>query len=167
MLHSFATVVAIIILITVITPGFIGAGVLITCLYWLIGAFYLKASRDLKRIESVQRSPLYQHFGETLAGVSTIRAYGDERRFIRENLQQIDAHNRPYFYLWACNRWLGFRVDMAGALVSFFAGVFVVLSAGKIDAGAAGLSLTYAITFTDNILWVVRLYALNEQNMNS
>ncbi|KAH0609923.1 uncharacterized protein H6S33_012469 [Morchella sextelata] len=167
MVHSLASVIAIVILISVITPGFLGAGVIISMLYWLIGAFYLRASRDLKRIESIQRSPLYQHFGETLTGVATIRAYGDERRFVRENLNKIDAHNRPFFFLWACNRWLGFRVDIAGALVSFFAGVFVVSSVGKIDAGLAGLSLTYAITFTDNVLWVVRLYAMNEQNMNS
>ncbi|KAF8428575.1 hypothetical protein EV426DRAFT_584868 [Tirmania nivea] len=167
MIHSIATVVAIVVLITVITPGFIVAGIFVSALYCLIGAFYIRASRDLKRLESIQRSPLYQHFGETLAGVATIRAYGDERRFVRENLHKIDCHNRPYFYLWACNRWLGFRVDFAGALVSFFAGVFVVVSVGRIDAGLAGLSLTYAITFTDNVLWVVRLYSMNEQNLNS
>jgi ABC-type multidrug transport system fused ATPase/permease subunit len=69
--------------------------------------------------------------------------------------------------LWACNRWLAFRVDIAGALLAFFAGMFVIINAGKMDAGLAGLSLTYAITFTDNVLWVVRLYAMNEQNMNS
>ncbi|KAF8533369.1 P-loop containing nucleoside triphosphate hydrolase protein [Trichophaea hybrida] len=167
MIHSLGSVIAIVILISIITPGFLAAGVLITGLYVLIGIFYLRASRDLKRIESIQRSPLYQHFGETLSGISTIRAYGDERRFIRENLQKIDDHNRPFFYLWACNRWLGFRVDIAGALVAFFAGAFVVINVGKIDAGLAGLSLTYAITFTENVLWVVRLYAVNEQNMNS
>ena len=80
MIHSLGSVVAIVILISVITPGFLFAGVLITFLYTLIGVFYLRASRDLKRIESIQRSPLYQHFGETLSGISTIRAYGDERR---------------------------------------------------------------------------------------
>jgi ABC-type multidrug transport system fused ATPase/permease subunit len=167
MIHSLGSVVAIVILISVITPGFLLAGMLISGLYTLIGAFYLRASRDLKRLESIQRSPLFQHFGETLSGVSTIRAYGDERRFVRENLQKIDDQNRPFFYLWACNRWLGFRVDIAGALVSFFAGVFVIIRVGKIDAGLAGLSLTYAITFTDNVLWLVRLYANNEQCMNS
>jgi ABC-type multidrug transport system fused ATPase/permease subunit len=167
MIHSLGSVMAIVILISVITPGFLLAGLVITILYCLIGAFYLRASRDLKRIESIQRSPLYQQFGETLSGVSTIRAYGDERRFVRDNLQMVDDHNRPFFYLWACNRWLSFRVDSVGALVSFFAGVFVVLNVGKIDAGLAGLSLTYAITFSDNVLWVVRLYATNEQNMNS
>lgn len=35
------------------------------------------------------------------------------------------------------------------------------------DAGLAGLSLTYAITFTEHVLWLVRLYSLNEMNMNS
>src|SRR5204863_8215493 len=116
----------------------------------------MRSSRDLKRLESVMRSPLYQQFGETLAGITTIRAYRDERRFIRDNLNRVDTHNRPFVYLWATNRWLAFRIDITGALVSFFAGVFVVLSVGRIDAGAAGLSLTYAVTFTENVLWLVR-----------
>ncbi|PWW78180.1 P-loop containing nucleoside triphosphate hydrolase protein [Tuber magnatum] len=137
-----------------------------------LGRIINRFSKDMEAVDqevapSIQRSPLYQHFGETLSGISTIRAYGDERRFVRDNLSKIDNHHRPFFYLWACNRWLSFRVDIAGALVSFFAGAFVVLSVGKIDAGLAGLSLTYAVTFTDNILWLVRLYAVNEQNMNS
>ncbi|KAK6541507.1 hypothetical protein TWF694_007315 [Orbilia ellipsospora] len=166
-IHSLAYVMTIIVLITAITPGFLIAGIAITTIYYLIGSFYLRASRDLKRLESVQRSPLYQHFGETLAGITTIRAYGDERRFVRDNLEKIDKHNRPFFYLWVANRWLAWRCDVAGSLVSFFAGVFVILSVGKIDAGLAGLSLTYAISFNDNVLWVVRLYAMNEQNMNS
>lgn len=167
MIHSLASVIAIVVLITVITPGFLFAGVIISILYWLIGMFYLRASRDLKRLESIQRSPLYQHFGETLAGITTIRAYGDERRFVRENLHKIDNANRPFFYLWVANRWLAWRVDVAGSLVSFFAGLFVIWNIGTIDAGLAGLSLTYAISFNDNVLWVVRLYAMNEQNMNS
>lgn len=165
--HCLASIITIVILISVITPGFLIAGFFITVLYTLIGRFYLNSSRDLKRLESVHRSPLYQQFGETLTGMTTIRAYGDERRFIRENLTKINTQHRPFIYLWAANRWLAFRVDVVGALVAFFAGVFVVRSVGRIDAGAAGLALTYAVTFTENVLWFVRLYSANEQNMNS
>ncbi|KAF2631314.1 hypothetical protein BU25DRAFT_361406 [Macroventuria anomochaeta] len=165
--HCLASIITIVILISVITPAFLIAGVFISVLYFLIGRFYINSSRDLKRLESVHRSPLYQQFGETLSGMTTIRAYGDERRFIRENLAKINTQHRPFIYLWAANRWLAFRVDVVGALVSFFAGTFVVLSVGKIDAGAAGLALTYAVTFTENVLWFVRLYSANEQNMNS
>jgi ABC-type multidrug transport system fused ATPase/permease subunit len=165
--HCLASIITIVILISVITPAFLIAGVFISILYFLIGRFYINSSRDLKRLESVHRSPLYQQFGETLSGMTTIRAYGDERRFIRENLAKINTQHRPFIYLWAANRWLAFRVDVVGALVAFFAGTFVVLSVGRIDAGAAGLALTYAVTFTENVLWFVRLYSANEQNMNS
>ena len=161
------SLISVVVLICVITPGFLVAGFFITMIYFAIGQFYLRSSRDLKRLESVQRSPLYQQFGETLSGIVTIRAYGDERRFIRDNQSRVDTHNRPFIYLWAANRWLALRVDFTGALVAFFAGVFVILSIGRIDAGSAGLSLTYAVMFTENVLWLVRLYSVNEQNMNS
>lgn len=165
--HCFASILTVVALISIIIPAFLIAGVFISLLFFFIGMFYINASRDLKRLESVQRSPLYQQFGETLSGMTTIRAYGDERRFIRENLTRVNTHNRPFIYLWAANRWLAFRVDVVGSMVSFFSGVFVILSIGRLDAGAAGLAMTYAVTFTDNVLWFVRLYAANEQNMNS
>ncbi|KAJ5665160.1 uncharacterized protein N7477_007608 [Penicillium maclennaniae] len=167
MLHSLASVIMIVILISVITPGFLIAGVFITLVYTALGAVYLNSSRDLKRLESVQRSPLYQQFGETLNGIVTIRAYGDGPRFMVDNHRRINAYNRPHIYLWASNRWLALRVDWTGALVSFFSATFVLLNIGKIDAGAAGLSLTYAVTFTENVLWLVRLYSEVQQNMNS
>ena len=107
-------IVAIVTLISVITPGFLIAGVLLSVVYFCIGMFYVKSSRDLKRLESVQRSPLYQQFGETLSGIITIRAYGDERRFVRDNFIRINTHNRPFIYLWAANRWLALRIDWAG-----------------------------------------------------
>ena len=164
---SLFSLVSTIVLICAITPRFLIAGFFITLSYFAIGQLYIRSSRDLKRLESVQRSPIYQHFGETLSGVVTIRAYGEERRFIRDNQTKIDTHNRPFIYLWAANRWLALRVDFVGALVAFFAGVFVILSINTVDAGSAGLSLTYAIMFTENLLWLVRLYSANEQNMNS
>ncbi|KAM7186969.1 ATP-dependent bile acid permease [Rhypophila sp. PSN 637] len=160
-------IVVTVVLIAYITPGFLIPGVFITAAYVFLGQFYLYASRDLKRLESVQRSPLFQQFGETLSGVTTIRAYGDERRFIRDNLASINSQLRPFIYLWGANRWLSFRTDLLGDMVAFFAGVFVIISLGKIDPGSAGISLSYAIGFADNILWLVRLYASNEQNMNS
>lgn len=163
---SLASIISVVILISIITPKFLVAGIFISILYFAIGTFYLRSSRDLKRLESVQRSPLYQQFGETLSGIITIRAYRDEKRFMHDNQHRVDTFNRPFIYLWAANRWLAFRVDVTGALVALFASVFVITDK-NMDAGAAGLSLTYAITFTESVLWLVRLYAVNEQNMNS
>ena len=166
-INSLLTVVAISILISVITPSFLIASVFIAALYWAIGTFYLTSSREIKRIDSISKSPIFQHFGETLSGISTIRAYGVTNRFIEQNLSTIDDNNRPFFYLWVANRWLSFRIDFAGAFVTFSAAALAMLSVGKIDSGLAGLSLSYAITFSEKALWIVRLYAIVEMNMNS
>ncbi|GMM34412.1 hypothetical protein DASC09_017370 [Saccharomycopsis crataegensis] len=155
------------VLIVSITPAFFLFAVFIMGMFYLIAVFYLTLSRELKRYESISRSPIHQHFSETLIGVTTIRAYGDEHRFMRQNLDKIDKNNGPFFYLWVANRWLHLRVDTAGSFVTFFAGAFVILSVNYLDAGLAGLSLSYAISFTESALWIVRLYAEVEMTMNS
>lgn len=157
----------VIVVIVYIMPLFIGAAVLITAIYYAIGVFYLASSRELKRLDSLTRSPIYTSFGEMLNGVTTVRAYADERRFMVDNLKRTDTHNRPFFYLWVANRWLSIRIDFAGALVSFLTALFIMLNRDHIDAGLAGLSLGYALTFSEFILWVVRLSSVCEMNMNS
>lgn len=166
----FACVVACVstlMLIAVITPGFLFFAFFIAVLYYMVGYFYMSLSRELKRFESVTKSPIHQHFSESLTGVATIRAYGVETRYMKENLAAVDTNNRPFFYLWVANRWFAFRNDLVGSLVMLTSGFFVLLSIGKIDAGLAGLSMSYAISFSENALWIVRLYANVEMNMNS
>ncbi|KAK9376594.1 uncharacterized protein V1513DRAFT_483259 [Lipomyces chichibuensis] len=167
LMHSIVALAIILILITSILPRFLFAAVLICLIYYVINIFYLRSSRELKRIQSITRSPIYQHFGETLAGLSTIRAYACERRFMYQNLIYIETNLRPYTLLWACNRWMCLLVQSAGGLVATFAGTFVLLSRGSIDSGLAGLVLTYAITFSENMLYLVMLYAVTEMDMNS
>ncbi|GMM56145.1 bile acid-transporting ATPase [Maudiozyma humilis] len=165
--YSLVECVAIVILITVITPQFISVAIMISIMYYLIGYFYMAGSRELKRLDSITKSPIYQHFTETLVGVTTIRAFGDEIRFIKENLLKIDDNNKPFFYMWVANRWLSFRIDIVGAFVVFGAGIFILLNIKNLDSGLAGISLTYAISFTEGALWLVRFYAEVEMNMNS
>lgn len=165
--YSLVECITIVFLITFITPQFIVIALVVTILYYFVGLFYIAGSRELKRFDSITKSPIYQHFSETLVGVTTIRAFGDEIRFIKENLEKIDANNKPFFYLWVANRWLSFRVDLVGALVVLGAGIFILLDIDKIDVGLAGISITYAISFTEGALWLVRFYSEVEMNMNS
>ncbi|KAJ1773796.1 Transporter of the ATP-binding cassette (ABC) [Coemansia sp. RSA 1813] len=166
-LTELISAIAILIVIAVITPAFTLGAILVAGIYWVIGILYLTTSREVKRFESVTKSPIYTQFGETLNGVSTIRAYGQEARFQKTNYRKVDENIRSFIYMWGANRWLSIRVDLVGALVSFMAGLLALTATRRMDAGLAGLSLTYALNFTEHVLWVVRFYSVNEMNLNS
>lgn len=105
----------------------------------------MAAMRQLRRLNSVSKSPIFSHFGETLTGVSTIRAYSSERRFIKQMENKID-NNLSFFYPdTISNRWLAVRLEFIGTLVTFFSCLFVVLSRDTLSAGNAGLSISFSL----------------------
>ncbi|ROV98773.1 hypothetical protein VMCG_06779 [Cytospora schulzeri] len=164
-----ATVVMVVVLILWVIPGFALLLVLgvIFLAYYYITALYIRGAQDLKRIESIARSPLYQRVGETIAGYVSIRGYGREGIFAVEHGSLVDGLNQPYLLLWASKQWLTMRVNILSSIITFATGAFVVWEVGSIDAGAAGLVLTYAATFTENMLWFVQIYAIIQQNLTS
>lgn len=70
------------IMISYATPLFAAIAIPLAIFYYLIQKFYIKTSRQIKRIESITRSPIYSHFGESVSGQSVIRAFKEERRLI-------------------------------------------------------------------------------------
>ena len=101
--------------------------------------------RQLRRLNSVSKSPIFSHFGETLTGVSTIRAYSSEKRFIKEMEKKVDE-NLCYFYPdTVSNRWLAIRLEFIGTLVTFFACLFAVIGRNSLSGGAAGLSISFSL----------------------
>jgi ABC-type multidrug transport system fused ATPase/permease subunit len=140
------SVIAIIGTISSVLPIFLTFALAIVLCYWAIGYIYLASSRELKRSDSVTKSPIFSVFGEVLAGVSTIRAFGDSTRFAKTLFALLDRNNRAFFPLWQSNRWLSVRVDIAGAMVTLAASLFVLASA-NMDAALAGFIVSFAIAF--------------------
>ena len=72
--------------------------------------FYFVIYRELQRLESLSKGPVVSHLTETLSGLSTVRAFGQQRRFLQTMYEQIDSHSAAVLVLNSTNRWLGFAL---------------------------------------------------------
>lgn len=140
---------------------------LIGGIYFIVGLLYLRASRELKRLNSLSLSPIYSHFTESLVGITTIRAYGVEEQFMISIYRKLDAFTSSFYFLSMSNRWLSVRIELIGAVITLFAAIFLTMNMDKIDAGMAGISLLYARSFLENVYWFIRQYTTVEMDLNS
>ncbi|KAL5009564.1 hypothetical protein ScPMuIL_011869 [Solemya velum] len=119
--------------------------------------FYIATSRQLKRLDSKTRSPIYNHFSESLTGASVIRAFKVSNRFIRESEERVDVNHQYLYSNLSSNRWLGFRLELVGNLIVLAAAIFAVVSRENISGALVGLSISYALEVTGNLTWFVRM----------
>ncbi|KAH6579342.1 hypothetical protein BASA61_010315 [Batrachochytrium salamandrivorans] len=151
--------------IGVVVPGFLVGILPVAYGYYRIGMYYIRTSRSLKRLDSISKSPIFSHFSESISGVTTIRAYCQRQRFIDENIKRVERYNRVSYSLFVSSYWLFIRIQLAGAMVVFLSGVFVIYSG--INPGFAGLCLSLSMTLTDILINFVRNLSWLEMSMNS
>ncbi|KAF2157986.1 hypothetical protein K461DRAFT_290245 [Myriangium duriaei CBS 260.36] len=157
-------------LVSASTPVFITLILPLGGLYLYIQRYYLRTSRELKRLDSVSRSPIYAHFQESLSGISTIRAYQQAKRFALENEWRVDANLRAYFPSISANRWLAVRLEFIGSIIILAAAGFAIVSVttgGGLSAGMVGLAMSYALQITQSLNWIVRQTVEVETNIVS
>ena len=124
----------------------------------------------MKRLDSVSKSPIYAHFQETLGGITTVRAYRQQRRFALENEWRIDANLRAYFPSINANRWLAVRLEFIGSFIILAAVSFAIIyvaTGSKLSAGMVGLAMSYALQITQSLNWIVRQTVEVETNIVS
>ncbi|XP_036148326.1 multidrug resistance-associated protein 1 isoform X7 [Monomorium pharaonis] len=158
-------VIATLVVISYSTPIFVSVILPIGAIYYFIQRFYVATSRQLKRLESVSRSPIYSHFSESVTGAQIIRAYGVQEQFIRESENRVDFNQVCYFPSIIANRWLAVRLEMVGNLIIFFAALFTVLGRDTMSSGLVGLSVSYALQITQTLNWLVRMTSDVETNI--
>ncbi|XP_049279530.1 ATP-binding cassette sub-family C member Sur isoform X2 [Anopheles funestus] len=148
---------------SVVTPYFILLTIPICGIYYLVQKFYRASSRELQRIESMTYSPVLAHFSETIEGVTTIRAFGQEARFMEVLFKRMEANNVAQIALNCSNRWLGIALDYLGALIVFVAILTALITAclrpQSTSSSLIGLAVNYAMLVPIYLNWVVKLFA--------
>ncbi|KAJ5197024.1 hypothetical protein N7449_007503 [Penicillium cf. viridicatum] len=158
------------IVISATTPAFLLFVIPLGYIYLSYQRYYLSTSRELKRLDSVTRSPIYAHFQESLGGISTIRAYRQENRFALENEWRMDANLRAYFPSISSNRWLAVRLEFIGSIIILASAGLAIMSVAtgsKLSPGMVGLAMSYALQITQSLNWIVRQTVEVETNIVS
>ncbi|KAJ8592180.1 P-loop containing nucleoside triphosphate hydrolase protein [Rhizopogon salebrosus TDB-379] len=169
MVRTSAVCASIVLVIGFSFPPFLIAVVPLTWFYYRVTVYYLATSRELKRLDAVSRSPIFAWFSESLAGLSTIRAFDQQSIFIANNARRIDRNQLCYLPSTAVNRWLAVRLEFVGAIIIVTTAMLAVSAVvnSNVDAGLVGLVLSYALNTTGSLNWFVRSASEVEQNVVS
>ncbi|BDA43676.1 probable multidrug resistance-associated protein 7 [Coccomyxa sp. Obi] len=143
---------------------------------WLQG-YYRSSAREIRRLGSVARSPLYAGFSEALDGAATIRGFRAQAAFARQNVDRLSALQRANFAGLAAAQWLSLRLQvLAASVITLVAALGVAGNEGLLPsiatqahgtagAGLVGLSLSYALAITGLLNSLLTSFAETEQEM--
>uniref|UniRef100_A0A8C3Y5K2 ABC-type glutathione-S-conjugate transporter n=1 Tax=Catharus ustulatus TaxID=91951 RepID=A0A8C3Y5K2_CATUS len=162
-LSCFMGIISTLVVICLATPFFAIVIVPLGIFYYF--RFYISTSRQLRRLDSVTRSPIYSHFGETVSGLSVIRAYGHQERFLKHNEIIMDINQKSVYSWIISNRWLAIRLEFVGSLVVFFSALLAVIAKSTLEGGIVGLSVSSALNVTQTLNWLVRTSSELETNI--
>ncbi|KIK09066.1 hypothetical protein K443DRAFT_672103 [Laccaria amethystina LaAM-08-1] len=167
--RTLAICLSIVVVIGSSFPLFLIAVVPLSWFYTTVMRYYLATSRELKRLDAVSRSPIFEWFSESLSGLSTIRAFNQQSIFLATNHHRIDRNQICYLPSISVNRWLAIRLEFVGAMIILVTALLAMsaLITTGVDAGLVGLVLSYALNTTSSLNWVVRSASEVEQNIVS
>lgn len=158
--RSFSTilsrVVTTLVMVMAATPVVASFVVPIMLVYFVIQRIFVATSRQIMRLESVSKAPIYSHFSESITGVSVIRAFRRQNEFFSQSLQKIENLLKTIYGNLNANRWLAVYLEAIGNLITFSAAVFGVAFRETTSPGALGLSLNFALSITILLNWLVR-----------
>ncbi|UJR20680.1 hypothetical protein I4U23_023801 [Adineta vaga] len=150
-------------------PKFLIILIPLTIFYYFIQNYYRWTSREIKRISSVTLSPVYAHFGETISGLATIRAFRHVTRFVDQNFILVSHSLRAQFASLIASSWLGFRLQLIGIVMVAGISIIGVLEHVYTIQGSnpalVGLSLSYILSVTGLLNGLISSFTETEKEM--
>ncbi|KAJ9213389.1 hypothetical protein DTO166G4_5015 [Paecilomyces variotii] len=169
-LNTFATFVLCIAqmsLIGVSSPYTAISFPVVLAVLYLCQKVYLRTSRQLRFMDLESKAPLYSHFAESLCGLLTLRAFGWQQAMERKNHQLLDRSQRPFYLLFAVQRWLTLVLDLMVAGIATLLIILVVELRPDLSAGFVGVALLNVIMFSQSIKLLVTYWTNLETHIGA
>ncbi|KAH9922425.1 multidrug resistance-associated ABC transporter [Fomitopsis serialis] len=162
---ALANFAASVITVVVVFPLFVVPATILGFFYRRAAVGYLNTGRDIRRMESNSRSPIFANFNELLEGIVTVRAFSAEQKFLDDLYKKVDLTTQMWYTFWMTNRWLLLYFDTLGATGVLATTLFAL--SGYVEAGTAGICITSAMAFTTSVYWACRFWTALELDLNS
>ncbi|KAJ3187463.1 Multidrug resistance-associated protein 1 [Gaertneriomyces sp. JEL0708] len=133
--------------------------------YYFLYRFYRGSVLDFKRLDSVNRSPLYAFVSESLSGRAIIRLSGLTSHFALRQLRLLNQTNQPNYHYLSAQIWIILRIEVLASLLTL-ALMLVGIAVGS-QASLVGLALSASFTLTSEINAMIRSATEMETCMNS
>ncbi len=134
---------------------------------YLIQKFYLRTSRQLRFLDLEAKSPLYSQFSETIAGLTTIRAFGWQRSLEERNRHLLDQSQRPFYLLFSVQRWLQLVLDLLVAAIAIMLMSLITGLRGVLSGAYVGIALLNVILFSQHLKLVLQYWTMLETHIGA
>ncbi|CAN8099007.1 unnamed protein product [Discula destructiva] len=141
------------------------AGVVLMVVYARVASIYIHVAREVKRLNSISHSPIFDQFGSVLSGLATIRAFQRTNFYMNRMFNLIDNSNKASWAQSLSGRWMSFRLSMIGTIFVTFVAIIAV--SGRVDAALAGFSLTFALRFSGRLTGLLSSMTSIELSFNA
>ncbi|CAH6720131.1 oligomycin resistance ATP-dependent permease Yor1p [[Candida] jaroonii] len=133
----------------------------------LVGSYYQASSREIKRLESTQRSLYINNFGECLSGSETIKAYNAVDRFMDRNDLFINQTNEASVLVNGVQRWGSLRIIITTLVYVLLITLLAINRVFNISPASVGLVVSYSFALPELAATMIRTLALAENEMTS
>ena len=140
--------------------------VVLAALY-AIQKYYLRTSRQLRLLDLEEKAPLYTLFGETAAGLASVRAFGWSDKFAERNLELLDRSQRPFYLLYCVQQWLGLVLNLLVAVLVTVLMVIIVAKRQSIEPGLVGLGLLSTANLSSSLTNLVVNWTMLETSIGA
>lgn len=167
MMSQFANLIGVCVLCIVYLPWFAIAIPFLLLVFILVADHYQSAGREIKRLEAVQRSFVYNNLIEVLGGMDTIKAYNSQDRFLTKMDFLINKMNEASYMVVSVQRWVAIFLDIIAVAFALIIALLCVTRQFKISPAAVGVLLTYVLQLPGLLNTILRALTQVENDMNS
>ena len=164
-LHTCLLVISIIIVISMNNPIVMVSLIIVVPAVYYFRLKYARAARQIKRIESVARSPYLNVITSSYEGLLVLRSFNQQQFFINWFVHLKNEHSKASLLTPVGSRWLSVRIDSMCNLFFVFTTILAVVFRDSLSEQNVAMSLIYLTQILGVAQFAARQFSEIESHM--